>query len=305
MPDLHDRHVLVTGGGGFVGAPTVRALIAQGARVRVLDAVEPDRLKDVDCEILVEDIADRTAVEAACRGMELVVHLAVLPLNQANDDPALAFDTNVRGSFNVFDAAGRAGVSRVVYSSASSAYGPTDAYPIVEDQALRPNAFYPASKAAGEMLLRGLAASHGYSFVILRYMNVYGPGQTAGVVPAIARSLLAGEAPRLTGDGTQAFDFVHIEDCAQANMRSIAADGSGHELNVGSGEATSLNELVAAFGDLLGHRVQPSYDGPVSTAPPRVGSIDRARALIGYEPEVALNDGLKSVLVALQQGTRA
>ena len=296
MSNLTNKHVLVTGGGGFVGAPTVRALRAEGATVRVLDAVESDRLSDADCEVRIGDISDMDVVAAACEGVELVVHLAVLPLNQANADPSLAFDTNVRGSFNVFDAAGKAGISRVVYSSASSAYGPTDAYPIVEDQPLRPNAFYPASKAAAEMLLRGLAGLYGYSFIILRYMNVYGPGQTAGVVPAVARSLLTGNRPKLTGDGSQAFDFVHIEDCAQANMRSIAGDSSGAELNVGSGEATSLNELVATMTQLLGLDLTPEYDGPVSSAPPRVGSIERAGELVGYRPAVSLRDGLADVL---------
>ncbi|MBV9817439.1 MAG: NAD-dependent epimerase/dehydratase family protein [Solirubrobacterales bacterium] len=305
MAELSNRHVLVTGGGGFVGAPTVRALLAQGAVVRVLDAVASDRLEGLECELVVGDISDQDTVAAACRGIELVVHLAVLPLNLANADPATAFATNVRGSFNVFDAAGRAGVSRVVYSSASSAYGPTDAYPIVEDQPLRPTAFYPASKAAAEMLLRGLAGTYGYSFIVLRYMNVYGPGQTAGVVPAVARSLLAGNRPRLTGDGSQAFDFVHIEDCAQANMLSIAAESSGAELNVGSGEATSLNALVATMTDLLGADLQPEYDGPVSSAPPRVGSIERARQLIGYRPQVALRDGMADVLDALRDRARA
>jgi UDP-glucose 4-epimerase len=298
MADLRDKHVLVTGGGGFVGGPTVRALLSEGAVVRVLDAVSSSRLDGVNCEVIVGDISDPATVASACQDIELVVHLAVLPLNLANADPATAFDTNVRGSFNVFDAAGKAGVSRVVYSSASSAYGPTEDYPIVEDQPLRPNAFYPASKAAAEMLLRGLAGAYGYSFIILRYMNVYGPGQTAGVVPAVARSLLAGSRPKLTGDGTQAFDFVHIEDCAQANMLSIAAESSGAELNVGSGEATSLNELVATMSDLLGADLTPEYDGPVSTAPPRVGSIERAMRLVGYQPRVALRDGLADVLEA-------
>ena len=155
------------------------------------------------------------------------------------------------------------------------------------------------------MLLRGLAGAYGYSFVVLRYMNVYGPGQTAGVVPAVARALLGGERPKLTGDGTQAFDFVHIEDCAQANMLAIAGDASGAELNVGSGEATSLNDLVATLGDVLGERVQPQYDGPISTAPPRVGSIERARQLIGYRPQVSLRDGLADVLDALREGAQA
>ena len=306
MPELAYKRVLVTGGGGFVGAPTVRALLAEGAVVRVLDAVESSRLDGVDCEVVIGDISDPATVTAACQDIELVVHLAVLPLNLANADPTTAFDTNVRGSFNVFDAAGKTGISRVVYSSASSAYGPTDAYPIVEDQPLRPTAFYPASKAAAEMLLRGLAGTHSYSFIILRYMNVYGPGQIAGVVPAVTRSLLAGTPPKLTGDGTQAFDFVHIEDCAQANLLSIAANGSGAELNVGSGEATSLNRLVGILSDLLGSDLKPEYEGPVSTAPPRVGSIERATQLVGYRPRVSLRDGLADVLEAqraIAQGT--
>lgn len=306
MPELAYKRVLVTGGGGFVGAPTVRALLAEGAVVRVLDAVESSRLDGVDCEVVIGDISDPATVTAACQDIELVVHLAVLPLNLANADPTTAFDTNVRGSFNVFDAAGKTGISRVVYSSASSAYGPTDAYPIVEDQPLRPTAFYPASKAAAEMLLRGLAGTHSYSFIILRYMNVYGPGQIAGVVPAVTRSLLAGTPPKLTGDGTQAFDFVHIEDCAQANLLSIAANGSGAELNVGSGEATSLNRLVGILSDLLGSDLKPEYEGPVSTAPPRVGSIERATQLVGYRPRVSLRDGLADVLEAqraVAQGT--
>jgi UDP-glucose 4-epimerase len=305
MPNLNDRLVLVTGGGGFVGGPTVRALLADRARVRVLDSAASARLEGLDCEVVVGDIADSALVESACRDVELLVHLAVLPLNKANADPALAFESNVRGSFNVFDAAGKAGVSRVVYSSASSAYGPTQAFPIVEDQALRPTAFYPASKAAGEMLLRGLAGTYGYSFIVLRYMNVYGPGQTAGVVPAIARAMLSGERPRLTGDGSQAFDFVHIEDCAQANLLSIGTDASGAELNVGSGEATSLNELVREMTSLLGEHVQPIYEGAPSSSPPRVGSIERARALIGYEPRVSLTDGLADVLDSLRETANA
>ena len=110
VSSLADQHVLVTGGGGFVGAPTVRALLEQGARVRVLDFAEPWRLEGLDCEVVIGDIADQTLVERACDGVDAVAHLAVLPLNQANTEPVNAFETNVRGSFKVFDAAGRAGV---------------------------------------------------------------------------------------------------------------------------------------------------------------------------------------------------
>jgi UDP-glucose 4-epimerase len=298
--DLDQSQILVTGGGGFVGAPTVRALLAEGARVHVLDAVPSPRLEGLECEVLIADIADVDAVAAACEGMDAVLHLAVLPLTAANSEHEVAFQTNVRGSFNVFRAAGEQGVKRVVYSSASSAYGPTTAVPIREDHPLRPNAFYPASKAAAEMLLRGLAGSFGYGFAILRYMNVYGPGQRAGVVPAVARRMLAGERPQLNGDGTQGFDFVHIEDCAQANLLALRAEVSGEDFNVGHGTSASLNELVAIIGELLGTPLEPVYQGEATPAPPRVGDVTKPRELLGFSAGITLRDGLQTVLDELR-----
>jgi UDP-glucose 4-epimerase len=293
--------ILVTGGGGFVGAPTVRALIAAGAQVRVLDSVRSPRLEGLDCEVVIGDIADAELVGNCCAGIDGVLHLAVLPLTAANTEHEAAFQTNVRGSFNVFRAAGDNGVKRVVYSSASSAYGPTAAVPIREDHPLRPNAFYPATKAAAEMLLRGLAGAYGYSFAILRYMNVYGPGQRAGVVPAVSQRLLAGERPQLSGDGTQGFDFVHIEDCAQANLLAMAAEVNGEDFNVGHGSVASLNELVAIVGEILGEAVEPTYAGDLVTAPPRVGDVTKPRELLGFEAQVELADGLRSVIVELRE----
>lgn len=300
---IERAQILVTGGGGFVGAPTVRALLAAGARVRVFDAVVSDRLAGLDCEVVVGDIADAEAVGAASEGMDGVVHLAVLPLTAANSEHESAFQTNVRGSFNVFRAAGDNAVKRVVYSSASSAYGPTTAVPIREDHPLRPNAFYPATKAAAEMLLRGLAGAYGYSFAILRYMNVYGPGQRAGVVPAVAGRLLAGEQPQLTGDGSQGFDFIHIEDCARANLLALEADVSGEDFNVGQGTSASLNELVAIIGEILANPVEPMYAGAVASTPPRVGDVTKPRELLGFEAQVELAEGLRTVLDELRSAS--
>jgi UDP-glucose 4-epimerase len=301
MRDLEGQRVLVTGGGGFVGAPTVRSLLAEGATVRVLD-LNADALSGLDCEVISGSITDPDAVRTACEGVRMVVHLAVLPLMAANTEVDQAFDINVLGCFNVFRAAGEAGVRRVVYSSASSAYGPTDAVPIPEDHPLRPIAFYPATKAAGEMLLRGLAGTCGYEYLILRYMNVYGPGQRAGVIPAVARALLEGQPPTLTGDGSQSFDFVHIDDCARANTLALTATGSGAALNVGSGDAASLNDVVALMCELLDLDLQPSYQGEASPAPPRVGDLTRSRALISYESTIPLRAGLATVLEHLREG---
>jgi UDP-glucose 4-epimerase len=302
MGEIAGKHVLVTGGGGFVGAPTIAALIATGARVRVLDLAAP-RLEGIDCEMVIGDLRDESVVAGACADVDALVHLAVLPLTLANTDHANAFEANVRGSYNVFRAAGDAGVRRIVYSSASSAYGATDEVPIHEEHPLRPTAFYPATKAAAEMILRGLAGAYGYGYAILRYMNVYGPGQRAGVVPAVAGRLLAGERPVLNGDGSQAFDFVHIDDCAEANLRALGAEVSEQDFNVGSGQATSLNELVSMLGDLLGERVEPKYQGEAAPTPPRVGDVSKARELLGFEARVALPDGLRSVLDELRGAT--
>jgi UDP-glucose 4-epimerase len=304
MGDLKGQRVLVTGGGGFVGVPTVRALLAEEAEVRVLD-LNPDALSGLDCEVLQGSITDPVAVKSACEGVHLLAHLAVLPLTAANTEVHQAFDINVLGSFNVFRAAGETGVERVVYSSASSAYGPTDSVPIRDDHPLHPVAFYPATKAAGEMLLRGLAGTYGYEYMILRYMNVYGPGQRAGVVPAVARALVEGRSPTLTGDGSQAFDFVHIDDCAQANVLALTAPSAGAALNVGSGDAASLNDVVALMCDLLDLDLQPEYQGEVVPAPPRVGDLAHTRAVISYEATVLLRDGLATVLEDMREGATA
>jgi UDP-glucose 4-epimerase len=298
---LEGSHILVTGGGGFVGVPTVRALLAEGARVRVLEMAPSPRLNEVDCEVVVADIAEEAAVSRACEGIDGVVHLAVLPLVYANTEHELAFQANVRGSFNVFRAAGDRGVKRVVYSSASSAYGPPTVVPIPESHPLRPSVFYAATKAAAEMLLRGLAASYGYSFAILRYMNVYGPGQQIGVMPAVARSLLAGERPRLTGDGSQGFDFVHINDCARANVLALRADVDGEDFNVGSGSSASLNEVVELMGELLNTRLDPIYDGPPTSALPRVGDVGKPSSELGFSAAIPLRDGLAGFLEGLRE----
>jgi UDP-glucose 4-epimerase len=302
---LDGARILVTGGGGFVGVPTVRALLAEGARVRVLDVGSSPRLDELDCELVVADITDEAAVSRACAGIDGVVHLAVVSLLVADTEHELAFQTNVRGSFNIFRAAGERGVKRVVYSSASSAYGPPLEVPIPERHPLHPNGFYAGTKAAGEMLLRGLAGSYGYSFAILRYMNVYGPGQRAGVIPAVAGRLLAGEHPRLSGDGGQGFDFVHIEDCARANLLALQADVDGEDFNVGHGTSTSLNELVGLVGELLGTSLEPHYDGPGVTTPARVGDTSKPRALLGFSAGVTLRDGLAGLLDELRDAQAA
>ena len=240
------------------------------------------------------------------RGHRAVVHLAVLPLNLANADPAQAFETNVRGSFNVFDAAGKAGVARVVYSSASSAYGPTDAYPIVEDHPLRPNAFYPASKAAAEMLLRGLAGSYGYGFIVLRYMNVYGPGQTAGRrsrggARAARRRAPQAHRRRHAGVRLRAHRGLRAGQHALDRRRLI---GRGAQRRLGRGDLAQRARRDTRQ-TCSADRSSPSTTG--RSTPHRLASARSSapRELIGYRPQVCAARRPRDVLDALQKAAPA
>ena len=298
---------LVTGGSGFIGSHVVDRLVAEGADVVVFDKrVREENLADAlpsgRVRTLEGDVTEPAAVRQAAEGVAGVFHMAVLPLGPCSEDPRRCVEVNVDGTLNVLEAAREAGAKKVVFSSASSVYGDTNET-MDESHPLGARTMYGASKIAGEYFVRAFSDLYGIDHVILRYMNVYGPGQRAGVVPAVARALLAGDAPSLTGDGSQAFDFVHIDDCARANTLALVAGASGAALNVGSGDAASLNEVVATMSDLLGVDIEPAHQGQPSTAPPRVGDVAGARRLIAYEAQVSLREGLASVLDELQHST--
>ena len=146
------------------------------------------------------------------------------------------------------------------------------------------------------MLLRGLAGAYGYSFAILRYMNVYGPGQRAGVVPGVSMRLLAGERPQLQRRRQPGLRLRAHRGCASANLLALASDIDGEDFNVGHGSVASLNELVAIVGEILGSPLEPTYAGEKITAPPRVGDVSKPREMLGFVAQVELADGLRTVL---------
>jgi UDP-glucose 4-epimerase len=308
--ELSGSRFLVTGGSGFIGSHLVDLLVGEGAaEVVVFDKVVRDsNLVEArergHVTTLEGDVTDRDAVRRAVEGIDGVFHMAVLPLGPTVEQPRLGLEVNVVGSFNVFEAAQEAGVRKVVFSSASSVYGDTDDT-MDETHPLGARTMYGASKIAGEYFLRSFNDQFGQDYVTLRYMNVYGPRQEGGLVVAVARRALAGEAPEITGDGSQSFDFVHVQDVAGANVAAMRSDVSAEEFNVGSGAEASAREIAEKIVQHAGTGVEIRYRPDVRVLMRRrVGSNRKAKELLGWEASIDLDEGLRNT-VAWIRGDRA
>lgn len=302
--DIDGKRFLVTGGSGFVGSHVVDALVGAGAGEIVVfeqklvtenleGAVESGRVRVVE-----GDVRDTLALADAARGADGVFHLAVLPLGPSVQNPRLALDVNVVGTFNVIEAAQTAGARKVVYSSASSVYGDTDDT-MDESHPLDAWTMYGASKLAGEYFLRAFKDAQGLDFVTLRYMNVYGPRQAGGLIPAVLGRILAGESPVIAGDGSQSFDFVHVADVASANVLAMESDVSGEVFNVGSGGEASVREIAERLIALTGADAEPHYDLEQRVLMRRrVGSNAKLVETLGWSPTYDLEAGLRDVVEA-------
>ena len=228
-------------------------------------------------------------------GVDGVFHMAVLPLGPTVEQPRLGLEVNVIGTFNVFEAAQQAGVAKVVFSSASSVYGDTDET-MDEDHPLGARTMYGATKIAGEYFLRSFNDQFGLPFVTLRYMNVYGPRQEGGLVMSVARRILAGQAPSITGDGSQSFDFVHVADVADANVAAMASESPARSSTSGAAPRRRARDRRALIG-IVGADVEVEYQPDVRVLMRRrVGSNEKARRLLGWEASVSLDDGLRGTV---------
>jgi UDP-glucose 4-epimerase len=301
-------NVLVTGGAGFIGSHLVDALVARGDRVRVLDDLSNGLAENVNdnAELVVADVADPDAVQAAVDGTELVFHEAALgSVKRSIETPLLTNRVNIDGSLTILDAARAAGVRRVVAASSSSVYGGAAPLPSREDFPPRPRSPYAVSKTALELYSRVYAELLGLETVCLRYFNVYGPRQRsdspyAAVVPLFTDALRRGERPIVFGDGEQRRDFTYVDDTVRANLLAAEAPAegcSGNVYNIGGGQPRSVLELLEALGALL--HVDPN---PVH-AEPRPGDVRDSQADLtaagrdlGYSPTVSLQDGLRRLV---------
>jgi UDP-N-acetylglucosamine/UDP-N-acetyl-alpha-D-glucosaminouronate 4-epimerase len=298
--------VLVTGGGGFIGSNLVRALLARGGGVRVLDNFATGNranLADVwdEIELVEGDLRSYERVHAATRGVELVFHQGALPsVPRSVQDPLTTSAVNVEGTLNVLLAARDEGVRRVVAASSSSVYGNSGALPRVESSPPDPESPYGVAKLAAERYCVAFSRVYEMETVVLRYFNVFGPrqdptSQYAAVVPKFINAVAAGEALRIDGDGHQSRDFTFVENVVEGNLLAADAPGaSGAVLNIATGEQTTVLELAETIGDLVGRDVEKEFQ------PPRAGDVrhswadvGEARRMIGFEPRVSLRDGLQ------------
>jgi UDP-glucose 4-epimerase len=296
--------VLVTGGGGFIGSNLVRALLERGDDVRVLDNFSTGNranLADLDVEIVEGELRSYERVHNAVRGVELVFHQGALPsVPRSVHDPLTTGAVNVEGTLNVLLAARDEGVRRVVFASSSSVYGNSGPLPRVETQHLDPISPYGVSKLAAERYCVTFSRVYALETVALRYFNVFGPNQDptsqyAAVVPRFIAAISDGRPVPIHGDGTQSRDFTYVTNVVDANVLAADADGvNGAVLNVATGRSATVGELADTIGEILGLPVEKEY------FPQRAGDVrdswadvGAARRLLGWEPAVSLEDGLR------------
>jgi UDP-glucose 4-epimerase len=302
---------LVTGGEGFIGSHLVRHLAGEGWQVAVIDNQSSSwvgSLDDVGVEIVVADIRNQSALERAMDGAQWVFHeAAMVSVPGSIEDPIGCYETNLTGTLDVLMTARDTGVERVVLASSSAVYGES-LEPVGEEAPKQPFSPYAASKWAMEEAALMFHRAYGLPTVCLRYFNVYGPRQRpdsayAAVIPAFIRAMIDGPPPTIFGDGEQRRDFVHVDDVVRANLLAAESDEAiGKVLNISGGGAVTINELAGILQELI-----PNAPATVHEAP-RDGDIyfseaviERAWAALGYRPEVALVEGLRSTVEWFRQ----
>jgi UDP-glucose 4-epimerase len=297
---------LVTGGAGFIGSALVRALLARGDKVRVIDNFYSGRRENLaavaaDVDLIEGDLRDGVALGRALDGVELIFHQAAIPsVPRSFADPIASHDVNATGTLALLAAAKRAGARRLVYAASSSAYGDAPTMPKVETMRPAPLSPYAVSKLAGEHYCQVFAGAYGLETVCLRYFNVFGPHQDptseyAAVIPRFVSGALAGQGVTIFGDGTQSRDFCYIDNAVEANLAAASAPGaSGQVFNVACGAATSLNQVVGLIGEIIGRQIAVTYaPGRVGDVKHSLADITAARDRLGYRAAVSFREGLQ------------
>jgi len=299
--------VLVTGGAGFIGSNLVRALLARGDDVRVLDNFSTGNRANLeeleqDVELVEGELRSYERVHNAVRGTELVFHLGALgSVPRSVQDPLTSSAVNVEGALNVMLAARDEGIRRVVFASSSSIYGNQPELPLRETMAPDPISPYGVAKLAAERYCVSFSRVYdSFEAVVLRYFNVFGPrqdptSQYAAVVPLFIAAIAASEPVTIFDDGEQSRDFTYIDNVVAANLLAAdAVNANGRIFNVSAGVPATVNQLAEAIGRLLGKPVERRY------LPPRPGDlrdswadVSEARRVLGYEPKVGLEEGLR------------
>jgi len=320
MPmDLQGARVLITGGAGLIGSHIADLLVEENVReivvldnfVRGKESNLTSALSSGLVRIVTGDIRDRELVQRTMQGVDVLFHQAAIRITQCAEDPRLALEVLVDGTFNVVEAAANQRVRKVVAASSASVYGLAEVFPTTEEHHPYGNrTIYGAAKTFNEGLLRSFADMAGLRYVALRYFNVYGPrmdvhGVYTEVLIRWMERIAAGKPPLILGDGWQTMDFVHAADIARANILAAKAEVTDEVLNVATGVEVSLRDLARALLRAMGSNLHPEF-GPqrkVNPVPRRLADTSKAERMIGFRAQISLEDGLRG-LVEWWQGQR-
>jgi len=308
--ELAGKRMVVVGGAGLIGSHIVDRLISEpvseivvydnfvrGTHANLAAAATSPKVRIVE-----GSITDRERLRHHLAGADGVFLLASLWLGECINDPRSAWDVNVMGAWNVVEACLAGGVKRVVYSSSASVYGNAVVTPMAEDHPFNNRTMYGATKIADEQMFRAIYVQRGLPFVGYRYMNVYGPrmdyrGTYVSVIMKVLDRIFAGQRPVIYGDGSQMYDFIYVDDAAEANVLGMKADCGDEFFNIGMGVGTTINELVEILLELTGSDLEPEYrPQEQSFVTHRIGSTEKAEKMLGFRARTALREGLRLVV---------
>jgi UDP-glucose 4-epimerase len=312
---LKGSRILLIGGAGFVGSHIADQLVREdAAEIRVLDNLVRGKKANLasaftsgKVTLINGSITDLTTLRCALEGVDYVFHLAALWLGECVSSPRSAVEVNVVGTYNVIETCRDMGVKRIVYSSSASVYGNALTIPMTEEHPFNNRTMYGATKIAGEQFFRAFNDMHKMNYVGLRYMNVYGPrmdykGTYVSVIMKVLDRIDQGQAPIIHGDGSQAYDFIHVEDVARCNILAMKSTVTDEFFNVGKGTKTTINELVQKLLAITGSKLKPEYHPQEHIfVTHRLGSTDKAEKMLGFKATKDLDEGLRSVVTWRRQ----
>lgn len=302
--------ILITGGAGFIGSNIAHYLVNEGKHeVIVLDDLSSGKKENLEpviskIKFIEGDILDLDLLKKSFKGVDFVLHLAAfVSVPGSIEKPILSNDINVKGTLNVLTAAKETDVKRVVFSSSCALYGDSLMLPKTEKMVISPKSPYSAQKALCETYLKLFYELYGLETLSLRYFNVFGPrqdpdSQYAAAIPIFIKKLLNDEQPVIFGDGNQSRDFCFVEDVVRANILACEVKKTkGQIINIGSGEQTTILELVKNIAEILGKDIEPVFKEPrEGDVLYSLADISKAELVLGFKSSVSFEEGLKKTI---------
>ena len=314
--DIKNSKCLVIGGAGFIGSFVVKELLKENvAEVIIYDNFARGKMENIEDALLDKrctifplggDIRETDVLNEAMKNVDYVFCLAAMWLLHCKDFPRTDFDVNIAGTFNVLEACVNNNIKKLIWSSSASVYGDAVELPMTENHPFNNKNFYGATKIAGEAMATAYNDRYGLPVISLRYMNVYGPGQDqyaayTGVVPIMLNKIDANEPPVINGDGSQAYDFIYVEDVAKCNVGALKSDVLFGFYNVGTQVQTCIKELCDTILHLKNSDLKVIYksyseDDARALVQNRIGSAAKAKNDLGFQYKFSLKEGLLKLI---------